>query len=155
MNLKGSRYLRPSLVATLACAALAMPRAALADVVADCSYFEISATSGATPAIDPELQPLERKLKRPPFSSWNKFHKLAAGAVHLVQHKAEALHLAQGAATLLLRDRHDARIEWTISVDGADGKRVIDTKQNVNAGDWNVVGHNVKDDGHILALMCR
>jgi hypothetical protein len=137
----------------LACAAL--PRTARADVVADCSFFEITATTAPTPAMDPELKPLEKKLKRPPFASWNAFHKLAGGAVHLVQHKAEPLHLLQGAASLLLRDRKDARIEWTISVDGADGKRVIDTKQNVNAGDWNVVGHNVKDDGHILALTCR
>ena len=141
--------------AVLACAAFGVPRAAHADVAADCSFFEISATRAAAAAIDPELKPLEKKLQRPPFSSWNKFHKLSAGAVHLVQHKAEPLHLSQGAATLLLRDRHEAHIDWTISVDGADGKRVLDTKQSVNAGDWNVVANNVKDDGHILALTCR
>jgi hypothetical protein len=140
-------------VATLA--ALAWPRAAGADVVADCNFLEIRATTAAAPAMDPELQPLEKKLKKPPFSAWNSFHKLAVGSVHLVQHKPEPLHLSQGAATLLLRDRANARIDWTISIDGADGKRVIDTKQSVNAGDWNVVGHNVKDDGHILALTCH
>jgi len=141
--------------AAVATFALACPRAARADVVADCNFLEITATTAATPAIDPELKPLEKKLKKPPFSAWNNFHKLTVGTVHLVQHKAEPLHLSQGAASLLLRDRAAARIDWTISVDGADGKRVIDTKQSVNAGDWTVVGHNVKDDGHILALTCR
>jgi hypothetical protein len=146
-------------VATLA---LACPRGARADVVvhlpeavADCSFLEISATTGSAPAIDPELKPLEKKLKKPPFSAWNNFHKLAVGSFHLVQHKAEPLHLSQGAASVLLRDHTGTRIELTISVDGADGKRVMDTKQSVNAGDWTVVGHNVKDDGHILALTCR
>jgi len=134
---------------------LAGVRGAAADDRADCSYLEISATTGKAPAIDPELQPLEKKLKKPPFASWNTFHKLSGGPVALVKLKAQTLKLARGAASLLLRDRVDQRLELTISIDGADGKRMLDNKQNVAAGDWVVWGHNVKDDGHILALMCR
>ncbi len=56
-----------------------------------------------------------------------------------------------------LRDRQadGKRLEITVSIDGADGKRVLDNKQNVNVGDWVMFGHNVKNDGHILAVTCR
>ena len=130
-------------------------RVAAADDTADCSYLEISATTGKDPAIDAELKPLEKKLKKPPFSSWNVFHKLSGGSFTLTKNKAENLKLSQGGASILLRDRTDKRLDLTITVDGADGKRVLDNKQSVNAGEGMVFGHNVKDDGHILALTCR
>jgi hypothetical protein len=137
--------------------ALAMLAASarLAAADADCSYLEISASTTKAPAVDPELQALDKKLKKPPFGSWNTFHKLSGGPVALVKLKAVSLKLAQGAATILLRDRTDKRLELTVSIDGADGKRVLDNKQSVTAGDWSVWGHNVKDDGHILALTCH
>lgn len=123
---------------------------------AECDFLEISATNSKTPAIDPELQPLEKKLKKPPFSGWNTFHKLANGHVSLTQLKAESLKLQKGGASLLLRDRTDKRLELTITIDGADGKRVLDTKQSVNvAPEWNIWGHSVGNDGHILALTCK
>ena len=123
---------------------------------AECDYLEISASNGKAPAVDPELQPLEKKLKKPPFSSWNTFHKLANGHVSLTQLKADTLKLQKGGASLLLRDRTDKRLELTITIDDANGKRVLDTKQSVNvAPDWNIWGHSVGDDGHILALTCK
>jgi hypothetical protein len=134
----------------------ALGRIAHADGKAECEFLEITAQNGKAPAIDAELQPLEKKLKKPPFSSWNTFHKLSTGHVALAQQKPEALKLQKGAASLLLRDRGDKRIELTITIDGADGKRVLDTKQSVNvAPEWNIWGHSVGDDGHILALTCR
>jgi hypothetical protein len=142
------------LVAVIVGAGVARP--ALADSKAECDYLEITATNGKAPAIDPELQPLEKKLKKPPFASWNTFHKLAGGHVALVQLKAQTVHLQKGNATLLLRDRIEKRLELTITLDDADGKRVLDTKQSVNvAPDWNVWGHSVGDDGHIFALTCK
>ena len=136
-------------------AALLISKIAIADERASCNYLEIAATTGKAPGIDPELQPLEKKLKKPPLSSWNTFHKLSGGPFALEKLKAEPLKLGQGAASILLRERTDTRLELTISIDGADGKRVLDNKQNVAAGDWVVWGHNVKDDGHILALVCK
>ena len=70
-----------------------------------------SATAGKTPAIDAELKPLEKKLKKPPFSSWNEFHKLSSGEFPLVRLKSEPLKLKEGAASVLLRDRSEKRIE--------------------------------------------
>jgi hypothetical protein len=123
---------------------------------AECDYLEISATNGKAPAVDPELQPLEKKLKKPPFSGWNTFHKLANGHVSLTQLKADTLKLQKGGASLLLRERTDKRLELTITIDDANGKRVLDTKQSVNvAPEWNIWGHSVGDDGHILALTCK
>jgi hypothetical protein len=128
---------------------------ALADSAAECDYFEISASTGKAPAIDDELKPLEKKLTRKPMSSWNVFHKLSSGHVTLHHLKAEPLKLRQGSASLLLRDRTDKRLELTIDMDGADGKRWLDSKQAANAGEWNVWIHNIKDDGQIVALSCK
>src|SRR3954462_3635960 len=82
-----------------------------ADVIdrADCEYLEISASTGKAPAIDGELKPLDKKLKKPPFASWNTFHKLSGGPVALTKQKADALKLAQGGASILMRDRSDKR----------------------------------------------
>jgi hypothetical protein len=135
-------------------AALAAPAAA--DATASCNFLEISATTGAKPTIDPALQPLAKKLRRPPFAGWNVFHLLSKFDKPLERLKAAALPLKQGAASVLLRDRDAHHLELTVTMDGADGKRVLDVKQSVPVGEWVLlVGTNAKDDGHILALTCR
>ena len=139
----------------LALALVGVVRVAHADDKVDCSYLEISATNGKSPSIDPELKRLDNKLKHPPFSSWNTFHKLSGGDFALVKLKAEALKLKQGAASVLLRERSDKKAELTITADGPDGKRVIDTKVSLAFGDWLPIVNNVGDDGHILALTCK
>ena len=128
---------------------------ARADEKADCDYLEIAASNGKAPAIDGELKPLDKKLKKPPFASWNTFHKLSGGPVALVKQKADALKLAQGGASILLRDRGEKKLELTVTIDGADGKRVLDNKQSVPIGEWSMFVHTAKDDGHILALTCK
>jgi hypothetical protein len=122
---------------------------------ADCDYLEIAASNGKAPAIDGELKPLDKKLKKPPFASWNTFHKLSGGPIALAKQKADALKLAQGGASILLRDRSDKKLELTVTIDGADGKRVLDNKQSVPIGEWSMFVHTAKDDGHILALTCK
>jgi len=135
---------------------IAFAGVAHAEGKAECDFLEITASNGKAPAIDAELKPLEKKLKKPPFSSWNTFHKLSSGHVALAALKPEPLKVQNGAASLLLRDRSDKRLELTITIDGADGKRVIGTNQSVNvAPEWNIWGHSVGDDGHILALTCK
>jgi len=146
--------MRYALVAVVA-AILAAPHVAAADDKAECSFFEIKASKGKQPSVDPELKVLEKKLIKPPFASWNEFHKLSGGPVALTKQKAATLKLAQGAAQILLRDRNEKRLEITVNLDAADGTRVLDNKQSVAVGDWSAWGHNVKDDGHILALTCK
>jgi hypothetical protein len=145
--------MRFALACAIVVAAISVARAD--DPKADCEYLEITATTGKAPAIDPDLKALDKKLKKPPFASWNTFHKLSGGPLAMVKSHAVALKLAQGAASIILRDRTEKRLELTVTIDGADGKRVLDNKQSLAVGDWSVWGHNVKDDGHILALTCK
>jgi hypothetical protein len=123
---------------------------------AECSYIEIAATNDKAASIDPDLKPLEKKLKKPPFTAWNTFKKLSGGSSSLTKNKAETIKLKQGGASLMLRDRSAMRVELTVTMDGADGKRVLEAKPAFKAGDWLLlVGTNAKDDGHILALTCK
>ena len=124
---------------------------------ADCNYIEIAATKSEKPAVDPDLKPLEKKFKKAPFSAWNTFKKLASGAVSLTRNKPDTVKLKQGSLTLMLRDRTEKRLGLTVSMEGADGKRVLEAKPAFKAGDWLMLGGTGdKDDaGHILALTCK
>ena len=123
---------------------------------ADCNFIEISATNEKAGSIDGDLKPLEKKLKKPPFTAWNTFKKLSAGTTALTRNKAESIKLKQGGASLMLRDRTEKKVELTVAWDGADGKRLLDAKTASKSGDWLLlVGTNAKDDGHILALTCK
>ncbi len=139
----------------IALAILCASTHAFAEDKADCSYVEIDAANTKAPSVDPALQALEKKLKSPPFTSWNTFRKATGGSVALVKLKPETLKLQHGAATILLRDRNDKKVDLTATIDGADGKRVLDNKQSVSVGSWTAWVYNVKDDGHILALSCK
>jgi len=123
---------------------------------AECTYVEISATNAKEASLDPALKPLEKKLKKPPFTSWNTFKQLASGGASLTKNKSETIKLKEGASSLMLRDRTDKRVELTVTMDGPDGKRVLEAKPAFKAGDWLLlVGTNAKDDGHILGLTCK
>jgi len=124
---------------------------------AECSYMEIAATKADKPQIDPELKPLEKKFKKAPFSAWNSFTKLSSGPASLTKNKPETLKLKQGSASVMLRDRTDKRVELTVTMDDAAGKRVLEAKPAVKAGDWLMLGGpgTSSDDGHILALTCK
>jgi hypothetical protein len=137
-----------------AVAVLGSARTASADDKAECSFLEFTATAGAG-TIDPDLKPLEKKLKKPPFASWNTFKLLTKLDKTLIKQKSEALTLKTGTAAVILRDRSDKRVNLGLTVDGADGKRLLDAKPDVAPGNWLVIGTNAKDDGHFLALMCN
>jgi len=141
-------------LAALAVAALATP--AFADD-AQCDYVEIAATNAKDAgSIDAELKPLEKKLKKPPFTGWNTFKKLSSGPAALTKNTALTLKLQDGSASVMLRDRSPKRVELTVTMDSAAGKRILEAKPSVKAGDWLlVVGTNAKDDGHILGLTCK
>ena len=123
----------------------------------DCSYIEIAATKTDKPAMDPELKPLEKKFKKAPFSAWNNFKKLSSGPSSLTKNKPETLKLKQGSASLMLRDRSEKRVELTVTMDDAAGKRVLEAKPALKSGDWLMLGgpSGANDDGHILALTCK
>lgn len=136
-------------------AALATPAFAQGD--AQCDYVEIAATKTDKPAVDPELKQLARKFKKAPFSAWNTFTKLSSGSIALTKNKPETQRLKQGSSGVMLRDRTEKRIELTVTMDDAAGKRVLEAKPAFKAGDWLMLGGPgaSNDDGHILALTCK
>ena len=145
---------RLALLAAAMVAALAQPAFA-GD--AECGFIEIAATKADKPSMDGDLKPLEKKFKKAPFSAWNNFKKLSTGASSLTKNTPAALKLKQGSASLMLRDRSEKRVELTVTKDDAKGKRVLEAKPKVTAGDWLMLGGpgDTNDDGHILALTCK
>jgi hypothetical protein len=75
--------------------------------------------------------------------------------------KASSLTLVHGKAGLLLRevtarDKKKPRVQLGITLDDADGKRVLDSKVNVDAGDYLVVGRSLRGGkGQLVALTCK
>ncbi len=125
---------------------------------ATCELIEVSATSAKDPGIDPELKPLEKKLKNPPFSSWNKFHLLSRTEKQLEHLKPEAVALKSGRVTAILLDViPPSKFRLGLTIDDDKGKRTVDnTKVTVEAGDWVILGSSEPNNaGHLLALSCK
>jgi hypothetical protein len=141
--------------------AVATAGVARADEPVACSVLEIEASTGDAPAVDPELKVLEKKLKKPPFSSWNVFKRLGAQNISLEVMKPGSLTLVHGKAGLLVREvnanaKKKTRISLGVTLDDADGKRVIDTKLAVDAGDYVVVARSLRGGkGHLVAMTCK
>lgn len=141
-------------------AAPGAPTAAPVERRAECQFWEISAQATDKPAIAPELAALAKKLKKPPFSSWNTFGVVSTAQRTLVELKAEAVPLSAGNIGVLLREvnatKATPRMALALTMDDAAGKRVMDTKVNVDAGDFFLIGRTLANgEGHVLALLCK
>jgi hypothetical protein len=128
---------------------------------ATCTAIEIAATKAPEPAMAPDLKPLEKKLRKPPLSSWNSFKVLSSSELSLDSMKPASPKLAAGAVTVILRDVDSkegkrSRLTLGIAMDGQTGKRVFDSKLTLDAGDYVVFGETLpNDDGHFVALTCK
>lgn len=122
-----------------------------------CELLEITATSGKDASIDPELEKLKKKFKKPPFSSWNQFKLLMKAERVLTQRKAEAIELKLGKATAtVLGIVNKSQVRITITIDDASGKNFVNNTSTFSGGDYLVYGHSLpNNDGHLLALTCR
>ena len=145
------------LLAVVAVAAAAAP--ARADV--NCSVVEIEASTAASPSVDGDLRQFEKRFKRPPYSSWNSFKRLGGTTVTLAPQKQGDAQLVHGKVGLLLRDVIERggkrpRLSIGVTLDDSAGKRVVDTKINVDAGDWFMWARPMPGDkGHLVALSCK
>jgi hypothetical protein len=137
------------------------PTLAFAEEQTACTFLEISAgkAKDGKPEIDPELRPLEKKLK---IFQYDVFKLLKPRHdVTLTVMKASTLKLTMGSAQVLLRDigRKDGkkpRLEISLTMDDVEGRRVFDTKVSVDAGDYLVVGRSLPGGaGHLLAATCK
>jgi len=136
------------------------PGRARADTKVTCDILEINASKGDKAAVPTELKHLEKKLKKPPFSSWNVFKLLSRASKEIFQLKAESIKLTMGQATVLFRDLDQGakktRVALTVTTEDQKGKRIADTKVNIDAGDYIVIGRTLpNDEGHLLALTCK
>jgi hypothetical protein len=151
---------RRAAVAGLAIAAAAIfaaPRHARAEVTADCDFLEISARTGDKPVIDGELKPLEKKLKKPPFSTWNQFKLLSRSQKALAKKKPEPIGLKIGSAVATLVETVDkSKVRLTVTVDDARGKQVVNNTTAVEAGDYVIYVHPLPgNEGHLLSVTCH
>src|ERR1043165_4026232 len=88
----------------VALAVLLAPRLGRADVTAECDFLEFSATSGDKPAIDGELQQLNKSLAKK---------------------KTEPISLKNGSATATLVEIVDkSKVRLTVIMEDAKGKQV-------------------------------
>jgi hypothetical protein len=134
-------------------------QAPAAPLAVTCDFIEIGATKAKAPSIDPRLGPIEKKLKKAPFSTqWNNFQQLSQATKKLAQKKTEAITLKQGSATATLVEIVDkSKVRITITIDNAKGKLAVNNTTLLDAGDY--VIHAVvlppNDDGHLLAVTCK
>lgn len=141
-------------------ALVAVQGSARADAKASCDILEISATKADKTSIPADLKQIEKKLKKPPFSSWNVFTLLSRASKDIVQLKAETIKLTKGKATVLFRDLEQkgkkVRVALTVTTEDENGKRIADTKVSIDSGDYIVIGRTLaNDEGHLLALTCK
>jgi hypothetical protein len=148
---------RGLVLATAIAAALLAARPARAEVTTSCEFFEISAKHGDKPVIDGELQPVEKKLKKPPFSAWNQFRLLTHAQKSLAKKKPESIGLRLGSATATLIEIVDkSKVRLTVTMDDAKGKQVGNTTATVEAGDHVIVVQELpNNEGHLLSLTCK
>ena len=155
------RFPKHLLAALLACLTLgALGGDAFADS-ADCTVFEIKATSGEG-GIDAELKPITSQLKKPPFSAWKTFSVVKKHTTKAAHMTAVSLKLADGGKLgLLYKERSDAkgkkpRLRVGMTLDSAAGKRKADITLKVDSGDYTLVGQDAGKDGssRLLAISC-
>lgn len=128
-----------------------------ADPQADCAFLEASASTAPAPAIDPSLKVIEKKLKNPPFSAWNKFDLLSKSDRSLGKNKPEVLALKQGQITATFVEQVDkSKVRLKLAVDDAKGKRTVNNTVTVEAGDWIILGDSQSNNAaHLIALTCK
>ena len=151
---------RRSLFAGLALAAaafVAAPGRARADVTANCDFLEISAKAGDKPAVDGELKPLEKKLKKPPFGSWNQFKLLGHTQKALAKKKPEPIPLKSGSAAATLVEIVDkSKVRLTVTMNDPKGKEVVNNTTAIEGGDWVIYVHPLPgNEGHVLSVSCK
>ncbi len=127
-----------------------------------CEVLEVKASHGDTDRLDPRLRAIEGKLKKPPFSDWNVFESLGAHEFSAQRRHPVEISLAPGGELGLLfqdvmrSDGKKPRLRLSLTLDDAEGKRLMDATIQLDSGDWYLVGGQSMDDGavYVLAASC-
>ena len=125
-------------------------------ITVTCDFIEITATTAKDPSVDPALDVLKKKFKKPPFSSWNVFKLQHREQRTLAKKQVEKIKLKLGEVEAkLLGTANKSQLRLTISLD-VNGKNIVNTTATVEAADYLVYGHALPDNaGHLLALTCK
>src|SRR5262249_56367085 len=113
--------------------------------------------AGAEAGIGGGRQQLEKKLKKPPFSTWNQFKLLARSHKALAKKKTEPISLKNGSATATLVEIVDkSKVRLTVTMDDAKGKQIVNNTATVDAGDYVIYAHPLPhNQGHPLSVSCK
>jgi hypothetical protein len=129
---------------------------------ATCDFLEIKATSTDSPSMDKSLPAqVQKKLKRGPFKAHNNFQLWGKQSIKLAKRKAQRLKLKAGELEAMFRSHSKPegkkdRVNLSLDIDDKNGSRVLETKVNVDAGDFILVGRTISDDvDHIIAVTCK
>ena len=112
----------------------------------ECAIYEMAASDGK-PDVDPALRPLQKKLRKPPFSSWKTFKLLKKHEKQAVRMKALTLPLTTGSKlSLLYRDQSASqgkkvRLRLTFTLDDKNDKRKLNGTLNLDSGDFSLIGN--------------
>lgn len=152
----------PTMLAVLIAGMLiAVAAPARAEESMTCEVVEIEASASDKPSIDPALKDLEKKLKKGPFSAYNKFVKSARIAKKLTVMVQESFDTPKGGVDVIIREigkasKKRTRLSLGIQLETESGKQYIDTKSNVDAGDFLMFARTVSDTQSIVtAVGCR
>lgn len=151
-----------ALICTAAVVGLSLaivPRAHAQADLAACTFFEVKA-SNVGAGIDADLDGLAKKLSKPPFSSWTSFKLVKRHEEKLERMKSEDIRLALGGKLQALYHQRSkgtkARFSLSMSLDDKKGRRALDTKISVDAGDYFVIAMSTSSESSdILALTCN
>lgn len=148
------------LTALVTFVATAAPAAAQ-DPPVTCEVVEIIASSTDKPSIDPALGDLKKKLTKGPFAGFNTFKKSARLSRPLEPMKEVEFDTPRGETSLILRDvtrpaKKRARISLGIDVADEKGKRYVETKSSVDAGDFLLFGFTANEKETVItAIGCK
>lgn len=131
-----------------------------ADESASCQILEIRASNEAG-GIDKALEPLAKKLKKPPFSAWKTFGLLKKHDRSVAKMKSVDLDLVPGGKLSLLYREKSAgakpRLRLSFTLDDKSGKRLFNGTVNLDVGDYTLIGGEPLDGDatYILGVACK
>jgi hypothetical protein len=139
---------------------LAAGAPAYAQDAATCEVVEVIASNTDKPSIDPDLGDLKKKLSKGPFAGYNTFKKSARLSKRLEGMKEADFDTPRGKTSLILRGldkgKKRARISLGIEVAAEDGKRYVETRTSVDAGDFLLFGYTPSEKETVItAIGCK
>jgi len=165
MKSRTSSAFRPMVKTALVVGLLATASSSVADAqpkkqpaapTVECTLYEVSLENTKTPKVDADLKPLEKKLAKPPFSSWNTQTKLTISTKTLEKTKPEAYPVKVGKASIMFDSMASkSQVTLAIQIDNGAGKRILDTKINISGADFFMTSREEGKTQHLLALTCK